>query len=128
MGAVGRITHSPFSSALPVPITWPLLITLTSLPGAARPATTIDPFGSMRTTSNVGCEVAAWEVVFSLGGEDGVAPAAAEAPDGWLLAPASAAVAGTLLEDAPPEPSAMVAVPGAAVVPPAPVGGCDSAG
>src|SRR6185312_12811876 len=54
IGSVGRITHSPLSSAVPVPITWPLLVTVTSLPEAARPAITSEPCGSTRTTSNDG--------------------------------------------------------------------------
>lgn len=58
MGAVGTITHSPFSSAVPVPTTCPLLVTVTSLPEAARPAITSAPAGSTRTTSNDGTAAA----------------------------------------------------------------------
>jgi hypothetical protein len=62
MGAVGTITHSPFSSAVPVPTTCPLLVTVTSLPEAARPAITSEPAGSTRTTSNVGAGAAGCDV------------------------------------------------------------------
>src|SRR6266850_2344046 len=62
MGLLGRMTHSPFSSAVPVPITWPLLVTVTSLPEAARPAITSAPAGSTRTTSNEGAAASGRDV------------------------------------------------------------------
>src|SRR6185312_13111135 len=67
MGLFGRMTHSPLSSAVPVPITSPLLVTVTSLPEAARPAMTSAPAGSTRTTSNDGTAASACEVGVAAG-------------------------------------------------------------
>src|SRR4029079_14968872 len=49
--------HSPCISALASATFVPSLCTLTFQPGAARPAITPSPFGSMTTTSKVGTEV-----------------------------------------------------------------------
>src|SRR5882672_984176 len=65
MGLLGRMTHSPFSSAVPVPITRPLLVTVTSLPEAARPAITSAPAGSTRTTSNEGAAASGCDAGFA---------------------------------------------------------------
>jgi hypothetical protein len=54
---------------VPVPITCPLLVTVTSLPEAARPAITSAPAGSTRTTSNDGATACGCDI--------GLAPGAA---------------------------------------------------
>src|SRR5262245_19521705 len=90
------MTHSPFSSALPLPITWPLLVTVTSLPAGARPAITREPRGSTRTTSKEGA--AGCDSGLAAGGvtAEGGSAACCVAV-GWL-APAGAVGAAALFE------------------------------
>jgi hypothetical protein len=59
MAAAGRITHSPRTSARARPIGCPSSISVTSAPGAARPAATSMPRAPTRTTSKRGGSAAA---------------------------------------------------------------------
>ncbi len=53
-GLPGRKTHSPRLSASTTPRSFSLSIMVTLDPGCARPAMTVSPLGSMRTTSKLG--------------------------------------------------------------------------
>ncbi len=53
-GRMARVANFPALSAVVVAISAPLLTTLISLPGAARPAITVTPSASRRTSSKLG--------------------------------------------------------------------------
>jgi len=53
-GLAGTSTKAPCASAVVVPITFVPLLIVTVAPGTARPASTVLPWSSTRTTSNTG--------------------------------------------------------------------------